>query len=125
MALQQNRWSPLDLYYPGLLPSPPCNCGLSHPGYWHFDRSSILGHILEGRGRQMNETFSQGIVNIVRASTRPALTFFGLVSWVMLFANGYEIPDGFTVLVAGMVIWWFGDRTYFKKKSVENKKQEE
>ena len=73
----------------------------------------------------MNETFSQGVVNIVRASTRPALTFFGLVSWVMLFANGYEIPDAFTWLVWGMAIWWFGDRTYFKKKSVENKKQEE
>lgn len=63
------------------------------------------------------ESLSEGIVNIVRASTRPALTFFGLVSWVMLFANGYEIPGTFTWLVWGMVVYWFGDRTYFKIKA--------
>ena len=65
----------------------------------------------------MNETFSQGVVNIVRASTRPTLTFFGLVSWVMLLANGYDIPDTFTWLVWGMIVYWFGDRTYFKIKA--------
>jgi len=60
------------------------------------------------------EPLSEGVVNIVRGFTRPALTFFGLVSWVMLYANGFEIPAAFTWLVWGMVVYWFGDRTYFK-----------
>lgn len=62
------------------------------------------------------ESLSEGLMNIVRGFTRPALTFFGLVSWVMLFANGYDIPVYFSTLVWGMVVWWFGDRTYFKIK---------
>lgn len=62
------------------------------------------------------EPLSQGVVNIVRSFTRPALTFFGLVSWVMLFANGIDIPSTFTWLIYGMVLWWFGDRTFFKIK---------
>ena len=69
------------------------------------------------------EPLSEGIMNIVRAFTRPALTFFGLVSWVMLFANGFDIPAAFTWLVWGMVVWWFGDRTYFKKKKVEKENE--
>ena len=68
------------------------------------------------------EPLSEGIMNIVRGFTRPALTFFGLVSWVMLFANSFDIPDAFTWLVFGMVVWWFGDRTYFKKKALDNGK---
>jgi len=68
------------------------------------------------------EPLSEGIMNIVRGFTRPALTFFGLVSWVMLFADGFDIPDTFTWLVFGMVVWWFGDRTYFKKKALDNGK---
>jgi hypothetical protein len=62
------------------------------------------------------ESLSQGIVDMARSFTRPALTFFGLVSWVMLYANGFNIPDTFTWLVYGMVLWWFGDRTFFKIK---------
>ena len=68
------------------------------------------------------EPLSQGIVNIVRGFTRPALTFFGLVSWVMLFANDFDIPSNFTWLVFGMVLWWFGDRTFFKIKGGTNGK---
>ena len=68
------------------------------------------------------EPLSEGIMNMVRGFTRPALTFFGLASWVMLFANSFDIPDAFTWLVFGMVVWWFGDRTYFKKKALDNGK---
>ena len=68
------------------------------------------------------EPLSEGIMNIVRGFTRPALTFFGLASWVSLFANSFDIPDAFTWLVFGMVVWWFGDRTYFKKKALDNGK---
>jgi hypothetical protein len=67
------------------------------------------------------ETLSEGVANIVRSLTRPALSFFGLVSWVMLFVNGYNIPPEFTWLVFGMLVYWFGDRTYFKKKELEKK----
>lgn len=67
------------------------------------------------------EPLSEGLMNIVRGFTRPALSFFGLVSWVMLFANDYEIPSVFTTLVVGMVLWWFGDRTYFKNKANNQK----
>jgi len=45
------------------------------------------------------EPLSNGIVNIIRSFTRPVLTFFGLVSWVMLLANGFDIPEYFTTLV--------------------------
>jgi len=34
----------------------------------------------------------------------------------MLFTNGFDIPDAFTWLVWGMIVYWFGDRTYFKIK---------
>ena len=64
-----------------------------------------------------DETLSEGLVNIIRGITRPALTFFGLVSWVVLLANGYDIPEIYTGGVLGMVGWWFGDRTYFKIRS--------
>lgn len=64
-----------------------------------------------------NESLSEGAVNIARGLTRPALSIFGLVSWVMLFVNDYDIPIIFTTLVWGMVAWWFGDRTYFKIKA--------
>lgn len=67
------------------------------------------------------ELLSEGIINIMRAFTRPALSFFGLVSWVMLFANGFDIPDAFTWLVWGMIVYWFGDRTYFKLKASNQK----
>ena len=66
-------------------------------------------------------TASSEIIAIVRSFTRPALTFFGLVSWVMLFANGYDIPEYFTILVSGMIVYWFGDRTYFKIKANSQK----
>jgi hypothetical protein len=68
------------------------------------------------RKMKPKETLSEGVANIVRSFTRPALTFFGLISWVMLFVNGFDIPGWFTFLVYGMVVWWFGDRTYFKIK---------
>lgn len=68
------------------------------------------------------EPLSEGTMNIVRGFTRPALTFFGLVSWVLLYYNGFDIPEYFTLLVWGMVGWWFGERTYFKYKA-NGKKQ--
>ena len=60
------------------------------------------------------EPLSQGVVNIVRSFTRPILTIFGLVSWVMLFANGFDIPAAYTWLVWGMVLWYFGERGALK-----------
>ncbi|HEY92312.1 MAG TPA: hypothetical protein G4O17_01015 [Dehalococcoidia bacterium] len=63
------------------------------------------------------EPLSEGATNILRSFTRHALTLFGLVSWVMLFANDYDIPPAFTWLVWGTVVWWFGDRSYFKIKA--------
>jgi len=71
---------------------------------------------------ERKESLSEGVVNIVRALTRPALTMTGLVSWVMLFINGYIIPDAFTWLVFGMVLWWFGDRSFFKLNELMKKK---
>ena len=65
------------------------------------------------------ETLSKCIVNTVRGCTRPILVVFGLVSWVMLFANYFDIPGYFTGWVGGMILWWFRDRSYFKKKKVD------
>jgi hypothetical protein len=71
---------------------------------------------------ESKEPLSSGVVNIIRGFTRPALTFFGLVSWTMLFINGYDIPVEFTALVYGMVLWWFGDRSFFKLNELMKKK---
>jgi len=71
---------------------------------------------MEKKISENKETTTEGIIAIVRSFTRPALTMFGLVSWVILFVNGFDIPGYFTALVWGMVGWWFGDRTYFKIK---------
>ena len=71
----------------------------------------------------MQETASEFIINVIRAVTRPVLTFTGLISWVILYANDYTIPANFTWLVGGMVVWWFGDRTFFKtRKPKDNPK---
>lgn len=69
------------------------------------------------------EPLSEGLVNIIRGFTRPVLTLFGLVSVVMMRVNGIEPPVGFEPLVYGMILWWFGDRTYFKVKSKGGEKK--
>jgi len=61
------------------------------------------------------ETLSEGVVNVIRSITRPILTFWRLVSWTMMYVNGI-VYDPYTWLVWGMVVWWFGDRTWFKVK---------
>jgi len=60
------------------------------------------------------EPLSQGVINIVRSFVRPILSIFGLVSWVMMHINGIEIPEIFTLLVWGMVLWYFGERGILK-----------
>ena len=71
------------------------------------------------------ETISEGIVNIIRGLTRPFLTFFLTVHWAMLLWNVMEAGGGFndidaryTGLVFGLIVWWFGDRTLLKGKSL-------
>ena len=63
----------------------------------------------------MNETLSEALVNIVRGYTRPALTFWGIVSWTMMYVNGIE-SSTYTWLVWGMVLWYFGERGALKLK---------
>ena len=55
-------------------------------------------------------------IELLRAFTRPILSIFGLVSWVMLLANSYDIPEYFTTLVWAMCLWWFGERGYLRLK---------
>lgn len=71
------------------------------------------------------ETISEGIVNIVRGATRPFLTFFLAVHWATLYASimqwGGDFSDidaRYTGLVFGLILWWFGDRTLLKGKSL-------
>lgn len=69
------------------------------------------------------ETTSEGIVNIIRGTTRPAITLWLLISWTMFLFGVYEsggtfadVPIPYTALTWGSVVWWFGDRSYFKAK---------
>ena len=71
------------------------------------------------------ETLSEGLVNIFRGFTRPALTIYLAVHWSMLLWNVMEAGGGFsdidaryTGLVFGLILWWFGDRTLLKGKSL-------
>ena len=63
----------------------------------------------------MNETLSEAMINIVRGCTRPVLTFWGIVSWTMMYVNGVESAT-YTWLVWGMVLWYFGERGALKLK---------
>lgn len=62
----------------------------------------------------MNETISEGLVNIVRGFTRPALSVTGLVGLIVMYQAGYGPPLEYKVLVFGMIGWWFGDRSISK-----------
>ena len=71
------------------------------------------------------ETLSEGVVHIFRGFTRPVLTVYLAVHWSMLLWNVMEAGGGFsdidaryTGLVFGLILWWFGDRTLLKGKSL-------
>ncbi len=73
------------------------------------------------------EKISEGIINIFRGVTRPFLTFYLTVHWSMLLWNVMEaggsfgdIDGRYTGLVFGLILWWFGDRTLLKGKSLVN-----
>jgi len=58
------------------------------------------------------------VTKLVKTLTRPILTGIGFIAWIVLFAKHYSMPIPFTTMVYGMMAWWFGDRTYFKRKVV-------
>lgn len=65
------------------------------------------------------------LVNLARGLTRPCLTLFLTVHWAMLYwavmQNGGSIGDidaAYTAFVWGLDLWWFGDRTLLKGKSI-------
>ena len=71
------------------------------------------------------EPLSEAIVNIVRGFTRPFLTFFLTVHWAMLYwaivdqgGSLGDIDTAYTMFVWGLDLWWFGDRTILKGKSL-------
>ena len=73
------------------------------------------------------ETISEAIVNVVRGCTRPFLTFFLAVHWAMLLSSIMEAGGSFgdidiryTGLVFGLILWWFGDRTFLKGEGLIN-----
>ena len=62
----------------------------------------------------MNESISDGLVNIVRGVTRPALTLMGWAVLGAMYSQGYEPPADLKFIVFGMPLWWFGDRSISK-----------
>lgn len=69
------------------------------------------------------ESLSQGIVNVFRGLTRPFVTAWFAISWVMylfmIHQDGgtfADMPPVYTWVTLGTVVWWFGDRTWFKLK---------
>ena len=74
---------------------------------------------------EKKETLSEGVVNLIRGGVRPVVTVFLTVHWAMLYWNVMEAGGGFsdidiryTMLVFGSILWWFGDRTLLKGKSI-------
>ena len=62
------------------------------------------------------------MVELVRAITRPIITVTFSLSWIgttiylIISELGITIPYVlFTVLTWGVVVWWYGDRTYFHR----------
>lgn len=49
---------------------------------------------------------------------RPTLTFISLIFWGAFIAAGIDYPEKFEWVVVGMIVWWFGDRSYFKLKTL-------
>lgn len=73
------------------------------------------------------EPISEGLINIIRSFTRPALTFFLTVHWAMLYWSIVDMGGGlgnidtaYTMFVWGLILWWFGDRTLLKGNSLLN-----
>ena len=58
----------------------------------------------------VNETLSQGIVNIFRGLTRPVCTFLGLFGITMMVWNDIDVPGYYIGFVALMLGTWFGER---------------
>lgn len=57
------------------------------------------------------EPLSEGVVNIIRGFTRPACTFFGLVSCVMIYVSYQEVPTWLLGFTGMMLTFWFGEKT--------------
>ena len=68
------------------------------------------------------ETASDYIVNVIRASTRPVLTFILVFSCIMFWWNEIPVNPTHLWLAVGSTVWWFGDRTYFKTKAIKEVK---
>ena len=64
------------------------------------------------------------MVELIRAITRPIITIVFSLSWIgttiylIVSDLGIKTPYVlFTVLTWGVVVWWYGDRTYFHRHS--------
>lgn len=51
------------------------------------------------------------MAEIIRALTRPVLTLTGLVGLIIMLLTGASVPEYYIIIVAGMLAWWFGERT--------------
>ena len=60
----------------------------------------------------MDEKFS----DIVKALTRPFLTWTGLFAWIVMIIVDAPYPEEFQYVVIGMLCWWFGERLIRKIK---------
>ena len=59
------------------------------------------------------------IIKLIRTLVRPIITIFLVISWVSSLPESAQIIP-FTALTWGCTVWWFGDRTYFKRKVANN-----
>lgn len=81
-----------------------------------------------GTGRSFAVKRYRVIVETIRAIVRPLCTLLFVISWqfttITIIFN--EIKVGaeywiFSALTWGVVVWWYGDRTYFKKHPLDIK----
>ncbi len=56
-------------------------------------------------------------MEIIRSLVRPIITLTLVMIWALMLFRGMNTPAELTMLVWGTVVWWFGDRTYFKLKN--------
>ena len=64
----------------------------------------------------VQETLSDGLVNIIRGCTRPFCTVWGLVTLSLMIVNDIEIPAYFIGFVSLMLTTWFGEKTVNRLK---------
>lgn len=57
-----------------------------------------------------NQSVSEELVYLVRGCVRPICTVIGLISCIVLYAGGLDVPNWLLLFTGGMLSFWFGEK---------------